>query len=66
MVAEGGALKTFLIADVRGFSRFTNRRGDEAAAQLAVRFADIVRDAGGRMKVASDNTGTTLQVEVPA
>jgi nitrogen-specific signal transduction histidine kinase len=32
---------------------------------LAV-LADIVKDAGGRMQVASDASGTTLQVEVPA
>jgi WD40 repeat protein/class 3 adenylate cyclase len=37
--------KTFLIADVRGYTRFTRERGDEAAAILAKRFADLARDA---------------------
>jgi class 3 adenylate cyclase len=38
-------LKTFLIADIRGYTLFTQERGDEAAARLAARFADIVREA---------------------
>jgi WD40 repeat protein/DNA-binding SARP family transcriptional activator/class 3 adenylate cyclase len=37
-------IKTFLIADVRGYTRFTHERGDEAAATLAARFAHIVRE----------------------
>ncbi len=36
---------TFLIADVRGYTRFTKERGDAAAAMLAQRFADLARDA---------------------
>src|SRR6266536_5638924 len=32
---------TFLIADVRGYTRFTVEHGDEAAARLAARFAAI-------------------------
>jgi adenylate cyclase len=36
---------TFLIADVRGYTRFTRERGDAAAAILAKRFADLARDA---------------------
>jgi class 3 adenylate cyclase len=35
-------VRTFLIADVRGYSRFTQQHGDEAAAQLAAKFADLV------------------------
>jgi peptide/nickel transport system substrate-binding protein len=35
-------LRTFLIADIRGYTRFTQARGDEAAALLASRFAEIV------------------------
>ena len=35
------ALRTFLIADVRGYTRYTQEHGDEAAAQLAQRFAEI-------------------------
>jgi YVTN family beta-propeller protein len=37
-------LRTFLIADVRGYTRFTQDSGDEAASALASRFAVIVRD----------------------
>jgi WD40 repeat protein/DNA-binding SARP family transcriptional activator/class 3 adenylate cyclase len=34
----------FLVADIRGYTVFTQERGDEAAASLAARFADIVRE----------------------
>ncbi|MGH2765257.1 MAG: BTAD domain-containing putative transcriptional regulator [Actinomycetota bacterium] len=37
-------IRAFLIADVRGYTVFTQERGDEAAARLAARFADIVRE----------------------
>ncbi len=33
---------TFLIADVRGYSRYTEEYGDEAAAGLAAKFVDVV------------------------
>jgi class 3 adenylate cyclase len=36
-------LRTFLIADVRGYTRFTQEHGDEAASGLARQFAEIVR-----------------------
>ena len=35
-------VRTFLIADVRGYSRFTEQHGDEAAARLTAKFADLV------------------------
>jgi basic membrane protein A len=41
--AAGSAIRTFLIADVRGYTRFTQERGDEAAAKLAAKFADTAR-----------------------
>jgi class 3 adenylate cyclase len=43
-VTEGEAthVRTFLIADVRGYSRFTEQQGDEAAARLAAKFANLV------------------------
>ena len=44
------AIRTFLIADIRGYTRFTQERGDEAAARLAAMFAEIVQEgveAGG-------------------
>jgi DNA-binding SARP family transcriptional activator/class 3 adenylate cyclase len=40
----GEEIRAFLIADVRGYTRFTQEHGDEAAAKLASRFAGIVRE----------------------
>jgi peptide/nickel transport system substrate-binding protein len=37
-------IRTFLIADVRGYTLFTQERGDEAAAKLAAKFADLTRE----------------------
>jgi DNA-binding SARP family transcriptional activator/WD40 repeat protein/class 3 adenylate cyclase/tRNA A-37 threonylcarbamoyl transferase component Bud32 len=37
-------IRTFMIADVRGYTAFTQERGDEAAAELAARFAELVRE----------------------
>src|SRR5579884_1980893 len=52
-VSAEPALLTFLIADVRGYTRYTLERGDEAAACLAMTFARltsaIVEPAGGRI-----------------
>jgi class 3 adenylate cyclase len=39
-----GDVRTFLIADVRGYTRFIVEHGDEAAARLAARFAVIARE----------------------
>ena len=39
-----GGVRTFLIADVRGYSRFTDEYGDEAAAQLAGKFTTVVEE----------------------
>jgi len=38
-------VRTFLIADVRGYTRFTQAHGDEEAGRLAARFAALVREA---------------------
>jgi class 3 adenylate cyclase len=38
------ALRTFLIADIRGYTRYTEEYGDEAAADLAANFAELVGD----------------------
>src|SRR5215831_8098545 len=40
----GAGILTFLIADVRGYTSFTQSRGDEAAAKLAGTFAEIARE----------------------
>jgi class 3 adenylate cyclase len=37
-------VRTFLIADIRGYSRYTEECGDEAAAALSKRFEEIVND----------------------
>ena len=42
---DSSDLRSFLIADVRGYTRFTNERGDEAASELAARFAELTRGA---------------------
>lgn len=41
--AASPGVRTFLIADVRGYTSFTQARGDEAGAKLAARFAAVVR-----------------------
>lgn len=37
-------IRAFLIADVRGYTLFTQERGDEAAAKLAAKFAGVARE----------------------
>ena len=44
-LSPGAEIRTFLIADVRGYTRFTRERGDAEAARLAKAFADLARDA---------------------
>jgi WD40 repeat protein/DNA-binding SARP family transcriptional activator/class 3 adenylate cyclase len=39
-----GEIRTFLVADIRGYTVFTQERGDESAGRLAARFAEIVRE----------------------
>lgn len=49
----GDAVLTFLDADVRGFTAFTQQHGDEAAGMLASKLAEIAREGveayGGRV-----------------
>jgi class 3 adenylate cyclase len=44
MADASGGVRTFVIADVRGYSRYTEECGDEAAAALSARFASIVNE----------------------
>ena len=44
-VEAGAVVRTFLIADVRGYTSFTQAHGDEEAGRLAARFAVLARDA---------------------
>src|SRR5919197_4433710 len=43
--SKDASIRTFLIAGVRGYTVFTQERGDEAAALLASRFAAVARKA---------------------
>ena len=43
-VGDATEIRTFLIADVRGYTRYTQEHGDEAGARLAARFAEVVRE----------------------
>ncbi|MGE5236971.1 MAG: response regulator [Acidobacteriota bacterium] len=56
MTSRPGAIRTFLIADIRGFTRFTADHGDEAAARLATKFADIVA------RVVEARNGTLVEL----
>ena len=49
-------IKIFLVADIRGYTVFTQERGDEAAARLAATFADIVR------KHVQDRNGSVVEL----
>ena len=42
--SAASSVRTFVIADIRGYSRYTEECGDEAAAALSKRFAAIVDD----------------------
>lgn len=48
--------RTFLIADVRGYTKFTAARGDEAAGVLAARFAAVTR------AVVTEHAGQLLEL----
>jgi class 3 adenylate cyclase len=37
-------VRTFLIADIRGYTRFTEEYGDEASARLSAKFSDLVHE----------------------
>jgi class 3 adenylate cyclase len=38
-------VRTFLIADIRGYTRYTHEHGDDAGSELAAQFARMVREA---------------------
>ena len=63
--------RTFVIADIRGYTRFTRDHGDDAAAALAVAFADLARDAvearGGEVvELRGDEALCVFDEPVPA
>ena len=51
--ADSAAVRTFLIADIRGYTRFTDSHGDEATSRLAKKFAAVMAEGieawGGRL-----------------
>jgi DNA-binding NarL/FixJ family response regulator/class 3 adenylate cyclase len=53
---SAAGIHTFLIADVRGYTGFTQAYGDQAAARLAARFAEITRE------VVEDRAGVLLEL----
>ena len=55
-VTEAAGIRTFLIADVRGYTLFTQERGDEAAAKLAARFAGVARE------VVEEHGGSVIEL----
>lgn len=69
--SAGAALRAFMIADIRGYTRFTREHGDAAAARLAARFADLARDAvearGGEvLELRGDEALAVFDSTVPA
>ena len=42
---SGADIRTFLFADMRGWTVYTQEHGDEAASALAARFAALVKEA---------------------
>ena len=52
----GGSIRTFMIADVRGYTSYTQTYGDEAAGRLAAGFAAITRE------VVEGASGTLLEL----
>jgi class 3 adenylate cyclase len=42
---SGADIRTFLFADMRGWTVYTQEHGDEAASALAARFAALVTEA---------------------
>ncbi|HEX6580586.1 MAG TPA: adenylate/guanylate cyclase domain-containing protein [Actinomycetota bacterium] len=69
--SAGAALRAFMIADIRGYTRFTREHGDAAAARLAGRFAELARDAvearGGEvLELRGDEALAVFGSTVPA
>ena len=50
---DEAVVRTFLFADLRGYTRYTGHFGDEAATELTTRFAEIAKTTvtplGGRV-----------------
>jgi peptide/nickel transport system substrate-binding protein len=55
-VPTGTDVHAFLIADVRGYTAFTQARGDEESGRLAARFAEVARE------VIKEHQGEVLEL----
>ncbi len=76
MPERGGSPKTFLFADVRGYTRFTQEHGDAAAASLIESFlgtvepilrkrgGELVEMRGDEVLAAFDSTRSALEAAV--
>jgi two-component system, NarL family, sensor kinase len=62
---QNGKVTLSVQDDGRGGASVNDHVGDSGRFGLAV-LADIISDAGGQMRLTSNGTGTTVQVEVPA
>jgi two-component system, NarL family, sensor kinase len=62
---QNGRVSLAVRDDGRGGASVNDQVGDSGRFGLAV-LADIIKDAGGQMRLTSNGTGTTVQVEVPA
>jgi hypothetical protein len=59
-----GLLRTFMVADIRGYTRYTQLHGDEAAGQIAGTFAalvdEVVREHGGTLQELRGDEALTV------
>jgi two-component system, NarL family, sensor kinase len=62
---QNGKVTLSVQDDGRGGASVNDHVGESGRFGLAV-LADIISDAGGQMRLTSNGTGTTVQVEVPA
>ena len=62
---QNGKVTLSVQDDGHGGASVNDHVGDSGRFGLAV-LADIISDAGGQMRLTSNGTGTTVQVEVPA
>ncbi len=53
---DGSVIRTFLIADLRGYTTLSDANGDQAAADVAERFLTIARES------VDGHTGTVVEV----
>lgn len=56
MTSRPDAIRVFLIADIRGFTRFTADHGNEAAGRLTANFADVMAN------VVKGRNGTLVEL----